>query len=95
MLMKITRLLLNLILAFIISAAQTPSPRTAEQYNDRGLERQNKGETEAAIEDFSKAISLRPPALLLAAVYYNRANARLSKNDLEGAVADYSKAIEI
>ena len=53
---------------------------------DRGLERQSKGDLEGAIEDFSKVISMKPLALMLAAAYNNRANARTSKNDIDGAI---------
>ncbi len=42
---------------FGLSQGQTP--RTAEDYNTRGLERQNNGDLEGAIEDYSKAISLK------------------------------------
>ena len=62
---------------------------------DRGLERQSKGDIEGAIEDFSKVISMKPQALILAAAYNNRANARASKNDVDGAVSDYSSAIQV
>src|ERR1041384_660867 len=90
---KTVSALLFLGTVFVFTAAQTP--RTAENFMDRGLERQTKGDIEGAIEDFSKVISMKPQALILAAAYNNRANARASKNDLAGAIADYSSAIEV
>jgi tetratricopeptide (TPR) repeat protein len=71
------------------------SLRTAVDYNNRGLERQDQGDIEGAIEDYTKALSLKANAKVLAVTYNNRANARLRKNDLDGAVADYGKAIEL
>ena len=67
----------------IITPVRGQTPRTAEGFIDRGIERQNKGDLDGAIEDFSKAISLRPQTMVLAAAYNNRANARVGKNDVE------------
>jgi len=69
--------------------------RTAEDYNNRGLERQGKGDLEGAIDDYTKAVALKARPSTIATAYNNRANARMSKNDLEGAISDYSKAIEL
>src|SRR5438067_653383 len=71
------------------------NPRTAENFMDRGIERQNKGDIDGAIEDFTKVIAMKPQALVLAAAYNNRANARVSKNDVDGAIGDYTSAIEV
>src|ERR1700682_2263070 len=84
---------LFLIFSFQVICAQTP--RTAEDYNNRGLERQGKGDIEGAIDDYTKAIALKARPNTIAIAYNNRANARMSKSDLEGAISDYSKAIEI
>ena len=74
-----------------VSIASLPvraqNPRTAENFMDRGLERQSKGDLDGAIDDFTKVISMKPLALVLAVAYNNRANARLSKNDIDGAIA--------
>ena len=79
----------------LIGYSNGQTPRTAEDYNNRGLDRQNKGDIDGAIEDYTKAISLKGKSITLATAYNNRANARMSKNDLDGAIEDYSKAIEI
>ena len=84
---------LFLVGAFSISNAQ--SLKTAEEYNNRGLEKQGRGDIDGAIADYTSAVSLKAKASTLATAYNNRANARISKNDLDGAIADYSKAIEL
>src|SRR5437016_13269374 len=70
------------------------TPRTAEDYNNRGLERQGKGDLDGAIHDYTKALGLKAKPSTIATVYNNRANARMNKTDLEGAIADYTKDIE-
>src|SRR6266550_6225019 len=87
--------LLLIILALSYPNGFGQTPRTAEDYNNRGLERQGKGDIEGAIDDYTKAIALKARPNTIAIAYNNRANARMSKNDLEGAISDYSKAIEI
>src|SRR5215510_14208962 len=82
-----------LLLVTVHAAAQ--EPRTGEQFNNRGLQRQNQGDIDGAIADFTAGLSRGGQQALLAALYYNRANARMAKNDFEGAIADYSKAIGI
>src|ERR1043166_8773686 len=79
--------------AFSISNAQRL--KTAEEYNNRGLEKQGRGDIDGAIADYTSAVSLKAKASTLATAYNNRANARMSKNDLDGAVADYGKAMEL
>ena len=80
-------------LSFQLAAGQTL--KTAEDYNNRGLDRQRKGDLDGAIDDYTKAVGLKAKPSTIATAYNNRANARLNKNDLEGAIADYTKAIEI
>src|SRR5690242_7067332 len=86
-----------LLLIALISSTQSlvQTPKSAEDYNNRGVTRRSQGDIEGAIEDFTKAISLKGIPMILAAAYNNRANALLSKNDVEGALADYTKAIEL
>jgi len=81
-----------MLVAFAVSAQ---TPRSSQDYNNRGLDRQSKGDIDGSIEDYSKAISLGGPPQVREAAYNNRANARISKNDLDGAIADYGKAIEV
>jgi tetratricopeptide (TPR) repeat protein len=91
--------LLQLSLVFLLtchaSLLQAQAPKTAEDYNNRGLEKQSHGDLDGAIEDYTKAVSLKAKPIITATAYNNRANARLSKNDFAGAIADYGKAIEL
>ena len=83
-----------LVIAFpFTSVSQTP--RTAEDYNNRGLQRQSGGDLDGAIEDYTKALSVKANAKVHAVAHNNRANARLAKSDIDGAIADYGKAIEL
>ena len=76
------------LLLLVCLSAVGQSPRSAEDYNNRGLDRQSRGDIDGAIE---KGIALKPDA----GVYYARATAKQAKKDLAGAVVDYSKAIEL
>ena len=84
-----------LIVGCVAGYASAQSPRTAEDYNNRGLERQNRGDIDGAIEDYTKALTIKDKTVVHATAYNNRANARLNKNDVDGAIADYGKAIEL
>ena len=77
------------------SAVLAQSPKTAEEYNNRGLDRQNSGDLDGAIADYTKAISLKGNAITIATSYNNRANAYMAKNDFAAAVADYGSAIQL
>src|SRR5258706_15549321 len=90
-----TAALVVFLLSLACQAAPGQAPSTAEDYNNRGLERQGKGDLDGAIDDYTKALGLKAKLSTIATAYNNRANARMNKNDLEGAVADYTKAIEI
>lgn len=61
-------------------------PDLADIFNDRG---KRKG-GQAAIDDFSKAISLRPDYI---EAFHNRARVRESQGDLKGAIEDYTVVI--
>src|ERR1051325_2928721 len=65
------------------------NPKTAEEYNNRGLDRQKSGDLEGAIADYTKALSLKSKPAVQATLYNNRANAFMAKNDLAAAIADY------
>ncbi len=54
--MKTTSTLIVLLLTLFLSAA-AQTPKTAEDYNNRGLERQAKGDIAGAIEDYTAAIA--------------------------------------
>src|SRR5215203_7306544 len=71
------------------------NPKTAEEYNNRGLDRQNSGDLDGAIADYTKALSLKSQPLILATIYNNRGNAFMGKNDFAAAIADYGSAIQL
>jgi tetratricopeptide (TPR) repeat protein len=58
----------------------------------RGMARQQKGEHDAAIADFTKAIEMNPDCVQ---AYASRGLSREAKGDADGAKADYSKSIQI
>jgi tetratricopeptide (TPR) repeat protein len=88
-----TKYLLILVIAAVSTSWQTP--KTAEDYNNRGLDRQNSGDLDGAIADYTKALSLKANPITLATIYNNRANAFMNKNDLAAAIADYGSAINL
>jgi tetratricopeptide (TPR) repeat protein len=60
-------------------------------YNS-GRIKQNRGDVDGAIADYSRAIQLKPDYV---DAYVNRGLAKKTKGDLAGAIEDYSKAIEL
>src|ERR1044071_1650240 len=70
------------------------NPKTAEEYNNRGLDRQKSGDLEGAIADYTKALSLKSKPAVQATLYNNRANAFMANKHLDAVVADCSKAID-
>ena len=62
------------------------------RYLFRGAEKQNKGDLDGAITDFTKVIELKPDD---AAACFNRATAKQAKGDLDGAIVDRTKAIQL
>ena len=75
----------------IDSKGLTKKDRAAAYYS-RGIAYQLKGDLEAAIADYAKAIALNPKDAL---AYNNRAVANVQKGDLDAAIADYNKAIAL
>jgi tetratricopeptide (TPR) repeat protein len=61
-------------------------------YNNRGRARAMKGDREAAISDFTRAIELEPDSPV---AYSNRGNVKSEKGEHDSAIVDYNKAIEI
>lgn len=88
--MKPIVLLLSLMLAAGAAYAQTPT--SADDYFNRALERQKKGDIPGAIDDFTKTIELSPNDK---EAYHGRGMLRQEQGDLDAAIADYDKAIEI
>jgi Tfp pilus assembly protein PilF len=68
------------------------TPQTAEAYLNRTVTQFQKGDTEAALADVTKAIALNPN---FADAFALRATIRNRKGDREGTLADYNKVIEL
>jgi tetratricopeptide (TPR) repeat protein len=60
-------------------------------YYGRGVYKGNNGNQQGAIEDYSKAISIKKD---YAAAYYNRGNIEREMKEYETAIDDYTKAIK-
>src|SRR5260370_25414134 len=84
-----------LVVPGVLAATFGQTQKTAEDFNNRGLERQGQADIDGVIADYTQAICMKARASTIATAYNNRANARMGKGDFEGAVADYSKAIEL
>ena len=69
-----------------------PSQSPAVVLNNRGVERQDKGDLDGAIEDYSEAIRLKPD---YAIAFLSRGTARRVKGDFDGAIKDDSQAIRL
>lgn len=61
-------------------------------YVNRGVELKQKGDIDAAIVDYDRAIAIYPGDPF---AFNNRANARREKGNLDGAIADYTAAIRL
>ena len=66
--------------------------KESKDYYDRGMARFEKGETDGAISDFTKAIKKKPRYGM---AHYYRAMAYTREKEYDQAIADYTKAIEI
>lgn len=67
-------------------------PRRANIYNDRGVAKWRLKDTQAAVDDFNKAIKLFPD---YSVVYNNRGNALMDLGRSEEAIADFDRAITL
>jgi tetratricopeptide (TPR) repeat protein len=67
-------------------------PRNSNAYNNRGIAYRHKGLYDQAIDDYTKAIDLKPKFEI---PYNNRGIAYRNKGLYDQAIADYSKAIEL
>ena len=70
----------------------TEDNMTAEDYFYRGVARYFEKNYDGAIEDYTKAIELKPE---FAMAYYNRGVAKAKKQDYDSAIVDYDEAIKI
>ena len=89
--LAVALVLVHWISAPAMAIAWSQSPKTAEDYNNRGLERQNRGDLDGAIADYTKTIELDPTHAL---AYANRGvvKALLKKPD---ASADFEAAFRL
>lgn len=71
---------------------ESPGELTAEDWFDRALSKSKQGDKQGAIEDYTKAIQLKPDYSL---AYNNRGNARSDSGDHQGAIEDYDQAIQM
>jgi tetratricopeptide (TPR) repeat protein len=69
-----------------------PRMRLAKGYYNRAYAKQNKGDYDGAIADFSRAIELNPEYV---DAYDNRANSRQSQGDYDGVIADSDRALQL
>ncbi|MBC8171267.1 MAG: tetratricopeptide repeat protein [Anaerolineae bacterium] len=77
-------------------ANEEPRPNTeqlnSEEYNNRGVMNFQRGNLDAAIRDFSRAIQINHNFIQ---AYLNRATAHQEREDYKGAITDYSAIIQI
>jgi tetratricopeptide (TPR) repeat protein len=66
-------------------------PRAARHFNNRGVELQEKGELKSAIDEYQRAVLLRPS---YAEARYNLADAYEEIPDYDKAVEEYQKAVD-
>lgn len=64
---------------------------SASEYNLRGIDKAKTGKFKEAIEDFNKAIEIKPTGQ----IYYNRAYSKSMVEDFKGSIQDYDKTIEL
>jgi tetratricopeptide (TPR) repeat protein len=64
---------------------------SASEYNFRGLDKAKVGDFRGAIDDFNKAIEIKPTGQ----IYYNIAYSKSMLKDFDGAIQDYDKTIEL
>jgi tetratricopeptide (TPR) repeat protein len=75
-----------------IESGQYAGVALAKLHTDRGVELKRKGDLDAAIADYDRAIALNAQDMF---AYNNRGNAWRDKGDLTRALADYTAALRI
>lgn len=85
-----------ILLAFPLFAAaqetEVVEPKDANEYRDRGKQRLEEGDIDAAIQDFNRAIELDPKD---ATAYQERGSAFLLKGDHAAAINDLTESIRL
>lgn len=79
-----------LILAAVAAIAEI-LPRAAQHFNNRGVELQGRGELKSAIDEYQRAVLLRPS---YAEARYNLADAYEDIPDYDKALEEYQKAVD-
>jgi tetratricopeptide (TPR) repeat protein len=68
------------------------SGKVASDFFNDALRKQNSGDNQGAIADYTEAIRLKPD---YAHAYNNRGNAKSALGNFQGAIADYTEAIRL
>ena len=76
----------------LLSVPETAKAESVDFLFERGNRRQESGDYDGALSDFTRIIEINPRN---ASAYINRGNAKASLGDYQGAVLDHNKAIEI
>ena len=105
-----SRLFITFVIVILSINAYSQNERTAQDLNERGIERQASGDYQDAIAYFTQAIELtsrlskneRAENLNIRAIdprtavsYINRANVYLAKYELDSALEDFNRAVAI
>ncbi|HEU4596777.1 MAG TPA: tetratricopeptide repeat protein [Pyrinomonadaceae bacterium] len=89
--LKVSLAVLFLLLIPPVAFAQK-TPRTPEDFYNRGLDRQAQGDLDGALADFDKAIELNAADAL---AHVNRGLLRRERGEAEGALKDFTQAVLI
>ena len=68
------------------------APNFTDAIVNRAANKDEAGEYDAAIKDYTHVIELEPENAM---AYFNRGNSKLNKDDKSGACADWHKALEL
>ena len=82
----------SILLLFILLIPFLALAQTAEEYFNKGTTKAEKGDYRGAIQDYNKAIELKPN---YTKAYNNRGYAKHDLGDQRGALQDFNKAIEL
>jgi tetratricopeptide (TPR) repeat protein len=75
-----------------ISSGAFTGLELAKLHTNRGVELKQRGDLDAALNDYDESIRLNPRDFF---AFNNRANVRRDKGDISGAIADYSEAVRL
>lgn len=89
---KLKKTMKNLFLFSFLILSTFSWSQTAENYFDQAIKKSNAGNTQGAIQDYNKAIKLKPA---FGEAYLNRSMEKFKLNDFESALADANKALEL